>query len=1506
MTPSGNLELIKAEADGPRLVSKKPEPADSVLGLSAARLAANLSLMPGKKESCHFRDRCQKLSLALKPLLATLQSAPAKEGSDDFRVLHENIFLLTGELTETCGTFKEGIRTPLVHTADGTVLPRIAALADNYLTAAAYQFAEPGFTEYMLAFQEVTVLNMAELWALIPVLKLVLLEQVVESCRRLQQDPSGSYHLDRLARSLRDIKEADWKEVIEPLLLFDRTLREDPAQAYTHMDYESRDLYRQKIVHIAAHCDRTELEVASEAIALARETQKKDALREPSNNNDPRVTLRASHVGTYLLAEGTPLLERKVGYRAPFAERPMTFIRKHPDEFYLLGIAVVTLLIVFGIVILLTAPSTALGLVLLSMLAVLLPSSQSAVQIMNYLATRMLPAQILPKLDFSERLPNDCMTMVAIPTLLLDEKQVRRLVENLEVRYLGNHDPNLHFALVTDLPDSETKPQEDDALTKLCTDLIAGLNEKYAEGGKGSFFLFHRHRVYNPNEGFWMGWERKRGKLMDLNRLLRGEFDSFPHKVGDLSILPNVRFIITLDSDTELPRGSARRMVGTLAHPLNQAIIDPEKGIVTTGYGILQPRVGVSVQSSARSRLANIYSGQTGLDIYTHAASDVYQDLYGEGIFVGKGIYEVDTLHRVLERRFPHNALLSHDLIEGAYARAGLVSDVEVIEDYPSHYSAHYRRKHRWLRGDWQIAGWLLPLVPDESGRQVRNPLSIVSQWKILDNLRRALVEPALFALFLLSWLCLPGRPEDWTLATIGILFLPALFQLGVELIQAVAIWKRASVVDSLNGFLNASVADLLTITLLAHQALLAMDAMVRTMVRGLITRQRLLQWETAAQAELAGEKRTILDIYLSCTPALALGLFLLVWFLRPEGIFAALPILVLWACSKPISSWLNRPPRGARKPASEANQSFVRQAALRTWRYFDEFSTEEHHWLIPDNVREEPLTIAARISPTNLGFLLNARQVACEFGYITVPEFTQQTLRTFATLSGMERYRGHFINWYDTRSLAPLAPRFVSSVDSGNLMASLWTLQQGCLELLNQPLLQPELRDGFLDHIYGLTAIGTLPRRKFSAIKKAIDGQNWQTYLLDVPDDVLEDIHQSTSRSKHADARWFQEKAEERIRQVSRTVQQYCPWMRPEFGATLASLLAPLKSNADVDQQVGQGAALDDPALHDLPEFIDDLAVKIRAASDSTASAESNAVLRELLSLLPDARAHVVRLIENLKKLAVEASMLAEEMDFKFLVSRSRGLLSIGFDVETEQLHTACYDLLASEARIAFFVAIAKDDIPQESWFQLGRTHIMNNGTVGLLSWTGTMFEYLMPALWMRIYPNTLLERAATVAVRAQQEYAAEKGVPWGISESSAFAEDNAGNYQYHAFGVPELAIHKPDENGPVISPYSTFLALPIDSIGALRNLRKMQPRKSLAAYGFYESLDFTPSRSRSRLRRYEMVRCWMVHHQGMSLLAMANFLRDDVVQRWFHSHPRVQAAELLLQEKPVDHLRS
>ena len=1502
MTPQNpHLELLNEEAD--RLPEHAPETARELDLLHAAGLefAKASPWMPNTRRSSTFSDRWKNLKKSFNWLLPKIHTPlpPATETSvpDDIRWLHENSRLIEIEFFGLSEPFKEFAQVPHVRDGRGTVVPRVGAIAQNFLINNNYEFSEQALTAFIEGFQDNTPLEKKELSALVPALKLVLLEEISNRATAALRDKtltvtSPGYGVGVCMKSLRDLGQTSWKDVLEPLIRFDRVLRQDPAGAYPLMDSESRELYRRKLAEFAERSDFTEIEVAQQAVALAREAQE-----HPDANS--RISTRRSHVGFYLLDDGVPLLHDRIAFRPSFRQRVQAFLLSHPDEFYLPGIEILTFAIMSGIVLLLTDPVSSPGLVLLAMLALLLPSSQAAVQIMNYLATSLLPAQILPKLDFSEGIPDEFPALVAVPTLLLSEQQVRRLVDDLEVRFLGNHDRNLHFALLSDLPDSAERPTEENSLVKLCAELIRELNDKYSVQNMGSFVFLHRHRVYNPREKVWMGWERKRGKLMDLNKLLCGEYDSFPVKEGNLAVLNRIRYVITLDSDTELPRGSAHRMIGTMAHPLNQAIIDPEKNIVVAGYGILQPRVGVSVQSAVRSRLAAIYSGETGFDIYTRAISDVYQDLYGEAIFAGKGIYEVETLLHVLDFRFPRNALLSHDLIEGAYARAGLASDIEVIEDYPSHYSAYNRRKHRWLRGDWQITAWLFQRVPDESGKKVANPISLSSQWKILDNLRRSLVEPATLVLLVLGWLVLPGSPIAWTIATVVILFLPSWCRVVFELIRAAIDGKSEIARDAFEALYAATVTVLLSLVFTAHQGLVALDAVVRTLVRRFVTGQRLLQWETAAEAELGTTRRTPVDIYLDWTPALAFAIGLLVWLVRPRAFDAALPILLLWASSKLLSVWLNRPPRPLRHEVSEKDRVFLRQTALRTWRYFSDFSTAEHNWLIPDNVQEQPWFVAPRVSPTNVGMLLNARQVAREFGYLTVPEFAEQTVRTLDTVVRMPKFRGHLYNWYDTRTLDPVAPLFASSVDSGNLVASLWTLQQGALDRLRQPLFSPALAEGILDHVSTLVMLHAVRRRTASEISSKLkaqgfalrhaDGENvWLQNLLTIAEVPLAKRAPAESR-RGDDIRWFSGQVRARLAAIKQTATNYCPWLLPEF--------APLRRDASLNLR-----SADNLPLWQLAGFIETLSQSLKSSQSSNGE---GALRHQLLSLLLQARANVERLIEDLRGIAVSAGKLAAEMDFRFLLNRRRKLLSIGYDAGLKQLHDACYDLLASEARMGVFVGIAKDDLQQECWFQLGRVHTTSEGTQVLVSWTGTMFEYLMPSLWMRSFPETIVDRSRQAAVRAQQAYTAAQRIPWGISESAYAARNDAGHYHYHAFGVPSLALHREKAERLVISPYSTFLALSVDPTGALRNLREMARKGWCGAYGFYEAADFTSNERTWRGRRHEIVRCSMAHHQGMSLLSIANFLLNDIVQDWFHCHPRVQATELLLHEKPVAHVR-
>lgn len=1438
----------------------------------AARSCAWVSGRHSHRPRELYKNTNSRLRLLEHDLYELVFDAP----TDDLRWLYDNFRLIRTDAQALRDSIRLLGRLPAVRTSSDESIPRCIVLARSLLAATQFQLTEEAFAFYLDAVQETEPLRLSELWGMLTALKLVLLEFIADRGRKAFEAflsdglNAPSFDIGSLITSLRLIGEIDWRCTLERLSVVHRVLSLDPAGIYPRMDFESRERYRQRIAKIAVHSDVSEREAAKIAVTMAEEAiidrQAPEALRD-----------RLRHAGYYLLdRDGSEELLRRIGYRPTLGSSIERLFRKFPDEIYIIGIEFVTLITVVFLTLSVVKAHGGWG-IIIGALLLILPATQAAVELMNYLVTSVLTPHALPKLDFSKAVDPACATMVAIPTLLINDKQIRQLVDDLEVRYLVNRDRNIFYALLTDLPDTAEPAGEQDRRVDLAGQLIEELNHKYSTEPYGGFYLFHRHRVYNPREGAWMGWERKRGKLLDLNQLLRKVYDPFPVKAGDLTRLPKIRYVLTLDSDTQLPRGSAQQLIGAMAHPLNRPLIDPDLNIVTRGYGILQPRVGISVHSATRSRLASIYSGQTGFDIYSRAISDIYQDLYSEGIFTGKGIYDVDALRQVLEHRFPRNALLSHDLIEGAYARAGLASDIEVIDDYPSHYSAYNRRKHRWLRGDWQIVRWIFNRVPDESRRLAPNPISLVSRWKILDNLRRSLVEPATFALLVAGWFGLPGGPRFWTLVTLALLFLPIYFRLVFASIRALARRNKLTFRDALFDFGTSHVSILLNIAFLAHQALVALDAIIRTVVRSTITHSRLLEWETATEAELGIKKRTPVDVYLNWVPALAviIGLALL---LKHDAAPYALPFVIAWCCSKPLASWLNRSPRAEDLKLTSNDRLFLRETALRTWRYFAEFSNAGNHWLIPDNVQEDPYRIAERISPTNLGLLLNSRQAAVEFGYLTVSEFVSLTELTLSSANKLPRYFGHLSNWYDTVSMRPLEPLFLSSVDSGNLVASLWTLEQGCKDLLHEPLIRPNALDGLRDY-QRLAAVTN--GAKFSSR----DPNSWLPELLESR------LDQATASSLGAkQISWWNSGVQTRIQALKEEARNFMPWCGPEFQPLRTA--APALGVQKIPLSPSNSGA-----------FYDELERQLHLLkSDAAISEEAHVLASRLEAEIPHCRARLHELASRLNALAADSRRLADEMGFGMFVDPHRNLLSIGFDVSKGELIRSCYDLLASESRTAGFIAVAKGELVQESWFRLGRQHTICEGQNVLISWTGTMFEYLMPAIWMKSHPNTLLDRAVRSAVRAQQLYGTKRGVPWGISEAAYSKRDAEQNYQYAAFGVPGLALSVAREGSLVISPYSSCLALMVDPANAVANLRIMVRKRWVGDFGFYESADFTASRPRTfGSRRCELVRCFMAHHQGMTLAAICNVLHDWSFQRWFHSDHLVQASELILQERPL-----
>lgn len=1449
-----------------------------------------------------LKPRWKSAQASIELTLARLQSTnPGKQPvTEQAQWVLDNSRFLRLALKEVQEALKSlgKLRTLQLGPENGEIVPRAYQIATLFLVAAESKFSEEEFGYFVDGVQRISPLEMGELWGLKPLLQLALLEQLgfsaeplLPSVETASSSPKITHALpSTIITSLREISQMEWKEFFEANSIVDHILRSDPSGAYPAMDFQSRQLYRDAVSDLARHTKLNEAEITRRAVLCARRA------KDRKWGTSQRATERRSNVGYYLTDHGVLRLKRIISYRPSLKKKIKDFILEWPEVYYVAGVELTTLVAVYMLL-------RHLGAVipLIPALLLLIPASQAAVGLMNHLTAWLLLPRRLARLDFSDGIPDEFSTLVVIPSMLLNEAEVRHIVESLEVRYLGNRNPNLQFALLTDSPDAAEHVEEHDELVELCSSLINQLNTKYAHDRQGGFFHFHRHRVYNPQEKRWMGWERKRGKLLDLNKFILGEEDNFPVKVGDLSVLPQIRYVITLDSDTRLPRDSAYKLIGTMAHPLNRAVINRRTNTVVEGYGILQPRVGVSTESARKSRLASIYSGETGFDIYTCAVSDVYQDLFGEGSFTGKGIYEVETFQHVLGNRFPSNALLSHDLIEGIYGRAGLVSDVEVIDDYPSHFSAYCRRMHRWVRGDWQILRWLFPGVPDFHGRRVPNPITLLSRWKIFDNLRRSLIELNLFLLLLAGWFVFPGGALYWTVLILALLLTPTYVQSFFSLLKIKQINNlKGSLEERANAFVTGHMQVFVMLVFLPHKALVMLDAIVRTLARITFTHKNLLEWETAAEAEAGTRKKTAVEVYLGLTPWFALCAGVSLAFVRPSELIVAAPILVLWLLAGMFSKWINQPTRKRRRPLSPQDTDFLRHVSLATWRYFREFSNSGVNWLIPDRVQENPSAVVDVISPTNLGILLNARLAAHELGYLTMTEFVEQTEETINSAKRLPRFRGHFLNWYDIQTLRPLPPKFVSTVDSGNLAACLWTLKQASLSLLTEPLLSNAKWQGIRDHIYLLQQLlkqrsappELLLHIQMAAIKAASLGEDptgWFVSIQDLENELRETVGalsfaKAESRSPDYSAadelNWWLSETLARTERIKRDVQTFEPWLLPEY----RRLQFPFPE---------QEATLDA-----LPSIIAEMEKQLSELPHHAENDDSAGCLQSLRSRLKVSLHRAAELSERLRGLAAEADQLLNEMDFRFLYDRKKKLLRIGYDTETHQLAKSFYDLLGSESRIATFIAIAKGDIRQEAWFHLGRARALEHGETVLVSWSGTLFEYLMPLLWMRSYSGTMLNQGMFSAVTCQQKYARKRNIPWGISEAAFSARDHKGIYQYAPFGLPGLAVDPNASKDLVVAPYASLLALLVDSSAATQNLLTMCAKGWFGRYGFYESADYSNGQEPGK-KDYELIRCWMAHHQGMSLLALCNLLAQSPLQRWFHQEPRVMATELLLHEK-------
>ena len=1308
--------------------------------------------------------------------------------------------------------------------------------------------------------------------------------------------------------------------------------------------------------------------------------------------DNPVLKRPVTHVGEYLLGKGRAALEQRIGYQPNAKTALKRWVFLHANAFYLSSILLLTILLLMALslaarlpellrVVPLSLDNSLWGVALytggvpvqwiavfLIASALLIPVLTVATSLVNWLITLMIRPRILPKLDFKDEIPNPFQTLVVVPAMITSREEIDSLAHQLELHYLRNPEPGLLFALLTDFSDAESESlPEDEGLVQYAIAAIETLNAKYecpspgndtggvpedghVEGarqdGAKLFYFLHRKRLWNPSEGRWIGWERKRGKLHELNQLLRGGTNlSFTTLTGDMSAgsgaLQRVRFVITLDSDTILPRGAACRLAGTLAHPLNRAAFDDTTGQVVSGYTVLQPRMEIHPRSANRSWFTRFFAGDAGLDLYTLAVSDAYQDLFGVGVYVGKGIYDVDAFERSVDKRIPENTVLSHDLLEGLMGRAGLISDITMIEDYPQNYFIQVMRQRRWIRGDWQLLPWLFQ--PNRYGLA----FSVIDRWKMFDNLRRAMLAPALLLFFILGLIFLPGLAGLWTAVV--------LLSLGIPLLTGVA----RSALQILGGeYLEIALRPwgwnflrcLLAVAFLPYEAYISIDAVYTTLYRLFISHHNLLQWTTAAQtARVFGLQARRNDAWQKMGASSLLALILtiglqLVSDLSRSGVAPALtyasPVLLLWVLSPLIVRWINRPIAEHIVPLNEEQANLLRQVTRRTWGFFERFVGPEGHWLPPDHYQELPVgTIAHRTSPTNIGLLLTATLAAYDLGYLDQLGLATRLVNTMDTLDRLERFRGHFMNWYDTLTLQPLHPRYISTVDSGNLAAGFIVTAQACKTMPDEPVFRWDLWQGYLDTLSNLTETLTGMRKtefaqqveeinqRISAIHAEIlavrsQPDRWYPLYLRASGPLWQDLSRRLMKLVEVGRSAFDletlGKLQEVAAQVERhhtavqsTVTELVPWI-PLFEnspvrfhkAQFSKAMAALRANLPYNLALGQVHAHIEAAL---PYVIvlrnllvaEDQTVK-KSAPLSGKGQEQTALgwLEELAQALAHTDANSGSLVTRFSQIMTRAEQYVSEMDFRFLYQLQRRVFHIGFNLDADQLDNNYYDLLASEARIASIIAIAKGEVPQSHWLQLSRPVTRVEGSYVLLSWNGTMFEYLMPPLFLRSYPGTLLADSTRGAVLHQIAYGKAKGVPWGISESGFYRFDANQNYQYRAFGVPGLGFRRGLGDDLVIAPYASLIAIDYDPHAVVRNLADLIERNMLGLYGVYESIDFTTDRL--LLDNTSAVVCeYMAHHQGMILMAMANFFHDDIMVRRMHSDPRIQSVELLLQEQ-------
>lgn len=1276
--------------------------------------------------------------------------------------------------------------------------------------------------------------------------------------------------------SLRLSSEMDWSEFVEDCSILEQILSLDPAGIYKRMDFKTRDSYRRTVERLSRRSEKSETETAEQVLLFA-EGKVSEAGREASEKTAEDLK---RHVGYYLVGEGFDDLVDKIGYKMPAMERIVRFMERN-TWIYTLAIALHTAALMLILWLTIGAFSTSTLTITILFLVTFFPALDLSVSSVNRFFAFLLPPRILPKMGYKEFIPNESRTIVVVPTLLQSKENAVHQVEALEIKSLANPDESIQFALLSDFNDATEKEMPSDSdIVQAAKNEIAKLNKKYKSKFGDKFFLLHRERLWNRAEKKWMGWERKRGKLEEFNRILQNADEETSYKWIEGKFLEtikvhSVRYVITLDADTKLPPNSARDLIRTISHPLNRAVTDAEEQIVKKGYGIIQPRISIPPESSRNTWFSRIFSGHVGLDPYSTAVSDIYQDLAGEAVFTGKGIYDVEVFHKILDRRFPENRILSHDLIESTYLRAGLATDIELFDEYPSTYISYSKRNHRWVRGDWQIAAWLFSKVPGRD-QKVENPINLLSKWKIFDNLRRSLNPFFLTLFFIAGWFWLPGSALVWTLAAFGILAFPIYVSLSSDIVNRPTRvqWKLYMVKVKANLKINTLQA-ICTLIILPHQAILNIDAIFRTLYRLRISKKSLLEWTTAFQTEQMSSNSLVSYTRMMTVPIiLGFAVLIIPIYTRMTYLWVAMPFFVLWSGSPFFLKKISDPIVQKLEGLNNEEQKKLQQYARRTWFYFERFLNEDHSWLPPDNYQEDPpLQAAARTSPTNIGLALVSTVVAYNMGFIPYTECLERLRNTLRSMKKLERHRGHFYNWYDTKLGEVLSPKYVSTVDSGNLAASLIVVK----EAVKEELITPGFNKKYLD---GLQVT-------IRAVREILN-EYWEKGIL--PEDCHKNVNEHTSEILK-----MLESAGDLSLSESLELVRSCK----TYATDMCSIDLMSLRNRLGDRELNDLVFWVESPLRQMKKIIDEYRWLMKLDLPNM-NQLSPSELSNKIDHLQDKPNHVLpkRWQNQAGKIISSCEKLVEEMDFSFLYQKRRGLFHVGYNVEKAQADKGTYDLLASEARIASYIAIAKADIPVEHWFRLSRRLTSLDRQEILLSWGGTMFEYLMPLLFMRSYPETLIAHTYSNVIEWQRSYGNKRNRPWGFSESAYNFLNLDLHYQYRAFGAPGLGLKRGLADSYVVAPYASLLAMMIDPKSSLENLVELEKIGAKGLFGFYDAVDFTASHNREN-QSYSVVRTYMVHHHGMSLLAMENLLNEWSINRYFHSDPQIRSCELILQEK-------